>query len=431
MQSQQQAEPVETLETKPNTVAPVETAPSEPAPQETAPEQDAAVETAPAETPAETAPVETATPDTSPAEAVPIEGVPAPIPATAPVPDDPAAPPSAAAVDIADIFSKVGDQLYEDCIFELSQEQIEVQYALIQSYIQQGATSAVARQLAANQIQPPKLSPKCEQVRREPEPPPVDWTTTTKPVPEKKPVIEAKPKQTVPEQPPPVIALAGKKGLAKWDCADGVDYVTIKLNGYDRKLTGGEICSPFQDVVHEVPASPTSFRLGYTIETGRLFVLSDDPSISGKTIAWGLSGRDVCRNNPDPDCFAARAVGPLPPGEYSFGGDKTQRVTWGPKTKRHVAGIYLKKLWNKERFSPSHTAAIMKRGNIAIHVRLKGEMSEACIGLEPKGWAYVAQLIKDGRATSLNVYIDEPYPQVAEAPPVIVASGFSLTSLFK
>ena len=106
-------------------------------------------------------------------------------------------------------------------------------------------------------------------------------------------------------------------------------------------------------------------------------------------------------------------------------------MTWGPKTKRHVAGIYLKKLWNKERFSPSHIAAINKRGNIAIHVRLKGEMSEACIGLEPKGWAYVAQLIKDGRATSLNVYIDEPYPQIAEAPPVVIASSFSLTSLFK
>jgi hypothetical protein len=64
-------------------------------------------------------------------------------------------------------------------------------------------------------------------------------------------------------------------------------------------------------------------------------------------------------------------------------------------------------------------------------VRLKGEMSEACIGMEPKGWAYVASLIKDGRATGLNVYIDEPYPQIAEPPPVVVASSFSLTSLFK
>jgi hypothetical protein len=62
-------------------------------------------------------------------------------------------------------------------------------------------------------------------------------------------------------------------------------------------------------------------------------------------------------------------------------------------------------------------------------VRLKGEMSEACIGLEPKGWAYVTALIKDGRAT--GVYIDEPHPQVAEARPVVVGSSFSLTSLFK
>jgi hypothetical protein len=73
----------------------------------------------------------------------------------------------AAADEIADIFSKVGDQLYDECIFELSDEQVEVQAALIQSYIQQGAESAMARKLAAAQIQPPKLSEKCEQVRKE------------------------------------------------------------------------------------------------------------------------------------------------------------------------------------------------------------------------------------------------------------------------
>jgi hypothetical protein len=64
-------------------------------------------------------------------------------------------------------------------------------------------------------------------------------------------------------------------------------------------------------------------------------------------------------------------------------------------------------------------------------MRLKGEMSEACIGLEPKGWAYVASLIKEGRATGVNAYLDEPYPQIAEAPPVVAGSSFSLTSLFK
>ena len=410
-------------------------------------------------------------------------------------PPEAAAGAATAADQIADIFSELGDQLYEDCIFELSQEQVDVQAALIQAYIQQGASGPAARKLAAAQIQPPKLSAKCEQVRHAPAPaappevqeaspetqdappevqeaspepqalqpdtqvaspgakpapetqptpetqvatetppekpeaPPMDWTTTTVQIP-KKPVIAAAPK-AVPEQPPPVITLAGKQGLAQWDCADGVDYVTIHLNGYARKLTGGEICNPFQDVVREVPASLPSFRFGYTIKTGRLFVIAEGSALNGQTVAWGLSGRDVCRNNPDPDCFAARAIGPLPPGEYTFASDRNQRVSWGPRTKRHVAGIYLKKLWNKERFSPQHTAAILKRGNIAIHVRLKGEMSEACIGLEPKGWAYVASLIKDGRATGLNVYIDEPHPQVAEAPPVIVASSFSLTSLFK
>lgn len=341
----------------------------------------------------------------------------------------------AAADAIADIFSKVGDQIYEDCIFELSDEQIQVQAALIQSYVDQGATSAVARKLAAAQIQPPKLSPGCEALRSAPPPapePPLDWATTTKPEPEKPAVTaEAKPKAPAIKEPPLVIALDGKKALPQWDCADGVDYVTIKINGTTRKLTGGEICNPFQDVVHEVAAGLSGFRLGYTIRTGRLFVVSDDPAANGQTIAWGLSGRDVCRNNPDPDCFAARAVGPLPPGEYSFAAEPKHRVSWGPKTKRHVAAVYLRKLWSKDRFSRQHTAAILKRGNIAIHVRLKGEMSEACIGLEPKGWAYVASLIRDGRATGLDVHIDEPHPQIAEAPPVIVASTFSLTSLFK
>ena len=360
----------------------------------------------------------------------------------APAESSAAADTPASADDIADIFSKLGDQIYEDCIFDLSEEQINVQAALILAYMDQGAESAVARRLAAIQIQAPKLSAKCEQMRRAP-PPPADWTTTTEaqeppseaPAPTAakppKPVVAAAPKVPVPELPPPVIALTGKQVPAQWDCADGVDYVTITLNGYRRKLTGGEICNPFEDVAREVPASAGNFRLGYSITNGRLFVISDNPAINGQTISWGLSGRDVCRNNPDPDCFAARAVGPLPPGEYAFAAEKKHRVSWGPKTKRQVAAIYLKTLSNKERFSPAHIAAIKKRGNIAIHVRLKGEMSEACIGLEPKGWAYVASLIKDGRATGLTVYIDEPHPQIAEAPPVIVASSFSLTSLFK
>lgn len=358
-------------------------------------------------------------------EAAAPQAVPVPVEA---VPPSPSA--GAAADAIADVFSKVGDQIYEDCIFELSEEQVAIQAGLILSYIERGATSQVARRLAATQIQPPKLPEQCEQMRRTPEEPAPDWSTTTVQVP-KKPAIVAQPK-AVPEPPQPPISLTGKAMLARWDCAPGVDYVTVHLKGYQRKLTGGEICSPFEDVVREVPASAGTFRLGYTIATGRLFVISDNPAVNGMTIAWGLSGRDVCRNNPDPDCFAAKAVGPLPPGEYIFSSaEPSQRVTWGPRTKRHVVGIYLKTLWNKDRFSAQHKAAIAKRGNIAIHVRLKGEMSEACIGLEPKGWAYVAQLIKDGRATALNAYIDEPHPQIAEAPPVIVASSFSLTSLFK
>jgi hypothetical protein len=343
---------------------------------------------------------------------------------------------AAAAHQMADFFSKVGDQIYDDCIFELSDEQVEVQTALIQAYIKQGADSAMARKLAVKQIQPPKLSAKCEQIKALPKTTPATapappaaqpgWTTTLS-VPKKPPAAVAK---AAPEPSTPV-TLANKKALPQWDCGPDVDFVTIHLKGYERKLTGGEICNPFEDVVHEVPEQVASFRLGYTIKTGRLFVVSDDPQASGKTISWGISGRDICRNNPDPDCIATKAVGPLPPGQYAFAPELDKRINWGPNAKRNVAGVWLSKLWNKERFTAAQIAGIRSRGNIAIHVRLKGEMSEACIGMEPKGWAYVASLIKDGRATGLDVYIDEPYPQLAETPPVVVASSFSLTSLFK
>ena len=58
-------------------------------------------------------------------------------------------------------------------------------------------------------------------------------------------------------------------------------------------------------------------------------------------------------------------------------------------------------------------------------------MSEACLGLGHNGWAYISQLIQEGRTTGVNVYIDEPHPQVAERAPVIRASSFSMSSLFK
>ena len=330
---------------------------------------------------------------------------------------------------IAEFFSTVGDQIFEECIFDLSTEQIAVQEALISAYIIQGASDQAARQLAVKQIEPPQLSERCEAIRRTP--------SAAIPPRETKRTVLTKPKDAEPKPPARLdgpsapISLVDKKVLAQWDCEPGVDYVTIRHNGFERKLTAGEICNPFEDVVHRVPDTARSFRLGYTIRTGRLFIVSDAPEVNGKTIAWGLSGRDICRNNPDPDCLSTRAVGPLPPGEYSFAADPAQRVTWGPKTKRHVAAVYLANLWNREQFDPRHTAAIRSRGNIAIHMRLKGEMSEACIGLEPKGWTYVASLIKDGHATGLNVHIDEPHPQIAGKPPVVVRSSFSLSSLFK
>lgn len=355
---------------------------------------------------------------------------------------EPAAGSAAAASQLADIFSKVGDQIYQECIFELSAEQVEVQHALISAYVEQGASSAMARQLAVKQIQPPKLSAECEAVRSQPKAAPLPWDTTlqVEKTPKKQPKVAAK----APEQPAAEVSqaetpasatvltkLQDKKMLPQWDCAADVDFVTISLNGFRRKLTGGEICNPYEDVVHEVPASARNFRLGYTIRSGRMFVISDDASANGRTIAWAISGRDVCRNNPEPECLAARAVGPLPPGEYTFAAEQDKRVSWGPKTKRNVAGIWLRKLANKELYTKEQTKAILARGNIAIHVRLKGEMSEACLGLEPKGWAYVAQLIKDGRATGVNVFVDEPHPKLAEAPPLVEGSSFSLTSLFK
>ncbi|KWT69389.1 hypothetical protein APY04_1472 [Hyphomicrobium sulfonivorans] len=371
-------------------------------------------------------------------------------------------PPSAAASQLADIFSQVGDEIYEECIFELSPEQLEVQHQLISAYIEQGAPSALARQLAVKQITPPQLTSRCQQIRSlprgtidedgtiveaslpaDPAPEAAPWDTTlkveVKPPPAKSKVAGQDTKAgkqngsraETPASETVLAALKDRKMLPMWDCSSNVDYVTISLNGFRRKLSGGEICKPFQDVVREVPTSAGSFKLGYTIRTGRLFVISDNAAIDGRTITWALSGRDVCRNNPDPECLAARAVGPLPPGEYSFASDKARRINWGPKTKRNVAGIWLRKLWNQDQYTPQQKKAILARGNIAIHVRLKGEMSEACIGMEPKGWAYVASLIKDGRATGVNVYIDEPHTQVAEAPPVIEGSSFSLTSLFK
>jgi hypothetical protein len=343
---------------------------------------------------------------------------------------DAKAPTTTSATGIADYFSQLGNQIYEeDCILELSQEQIEVQQALIKAYMKLGATSVDARRLAVQQIHLPKLSDKCEQIRGQQKPSAPSWTTTTAP-PKKAPSIAATPK-VVPEPYAPLATLADKRVLPQWDCAPGVDFVSIPHKGYERKLTGGEICNPFEDVVRAVPDSTTSLRFGYVIKTGRLFAISDDPKSAGRTIAWAISGREICRNNPDPDCLAARSIGPLPPGEYSFAAEQDKKVSWGPNAKRLVAGIYLTKLWHKERYSKAQLAAIRARGNIAIHVRLKGEMSEACLGLGPQGWAYVAALIQEGRATGVNVYVDEPYPQVAEKAPIVVASTFSLSSLFK
>ena len=80
--------------------------------------------------------------------------------------------------DIANFFSQVGNQIYQYCIFELSQEQLEVQQALIEAYIKQGASNALARQLAVKQIQPPRLSDECQQIKKQSKaPPPISIST--------------------------------------------------------------------------------------------------------------------------------------------------------------------------------------------------------------------------------------------------------------
>ena len=213
-------------------------------------------------------------------------------------PETPPTPGSATAAEMADFFSQVGNQIYEDCIFELSEEQIEVQNALVDAYIKIGATSSAARQLAVQQIEPPKLSDKCLQLQSQTKAQAPSWTTTIAVA--KKPPIEKAAPKFLPEPVAPIALLADKQMLPQWDCASGRQYVTIQHKGYERKLTGGEICNPFDDVVRKVPNSVKSFRIGYVIRTGRLFVIADDPQADGKTIAWATSGRDVCRNNPGP-----------------------------------------------------------------------------------------------------------------------------------
>src|SRR5438552_11805035 len=79
----------------------------------------------------------------------------------------PAAGSAAAAGEIADFFSQVGNQIYAYCIFELSQEQLEVQQALIAAYIKQGASRSLARQLAVKQIHQPRLSDECKQIKNQ------------------------------------------------------------------------------------------------------------------------------------------------------------------------------------------------------------------------------------------------------------------------
>ena len=109
----------------------------------------------------------------------------------------PGARAASAASDIANAFSQIGDGIYEHCIFELSQEQIEVQQALIGAYVKQGASHALARQLAVKQIRPPKLSDECQQIKNQSKPAPpaaasTPWAAKTARTETPAPKVEAK-----------------------------------------------------------------------------------------------------------------------------------------------------------------------------------------------------------------------------------------------
>ena len=101
---------------------------------------------------------------------------------------------AAAASEMADFFRQVGDQIYDYCIFELSQEQLEVQKALIAAYVKQGAGNYLARQLAVKQIQPPKLSDDCKQLKNSSRSTP--WSAVATPTIAKEPKLAAAPPPT-------------------------------------------------------------------------------------------------------------------------------------------------------------------------------------------------------------------------------------------
>ncbi len=116
-------------------------------------------------------------------------------------------------------------------------------------------------------------------------------------------------------------------------------------------------------------------------------------------------------------------MGPLPPGEYAFAAGGEYRASFGPRTAAAMWPAFSDQALEQGAVHAASTSPPSRRGNIAIRSGFKGEMSEACIGLEPKAGPTWRRSIKEGRATPLNAFIDEPYPQVAEAPPIVVASG--------
>ena len=96
---------------------------------------------------------------------------------------------------------------------------------------------------------------------------------------------------------------------AAWDCAPGVDYVTIHTKAI-AKLTAVKFAT----------RSTMSFAMSPTLEKlppwihdkTAAFLFSPTTRNSWQDDRWAISVREAAEQS-DPECFAARAVGPLPP----------------------------------------------------------------------------------------------------------------------
>ena len=194
-----------------------------------------------------------------------------------------------------------------------------MQAALIITYMEKGATNAIARQLAASQIQPPKLSEKCERIRSTPEPPPVDWATTirTEPVAKKQAFnrrrsqaraagVSARHHARGQEDARPM-GLRRRRGLR--------DH---QARGLRTEADGRRNLQPLRGCGARGARFRAALPPRLHDQTGRLFVISDDPQVSGQHHRLGSFGTRHLPQQSRSGLLRGPAIGPSPPGEYSF-----------------------------------------------------------------------------------------------------------------